>query len=80
MINLPPIRWFYKGDKLYDKCNKVQCLFVIYNQLILLLNYVCKLFSYNSNPTHALLASKRRPFGLQKMLFKALINALLKSN
>jgi len=26
------------------------------------------------------LASKRRPFGLQKMLFKTLANALLKSN
>ena len=40
----------------------------------------CKLFSLSSKPIHALLASKRRPFGLQKMLFKTLTNALLKSN
>ena len=43
-------------------------------------NATCKLFSYSPKAIHALLASKRRPFGLQKMLFKTLANALLKSN
>ena len=40
----------------------------------------CKLFSLSSKPTHALLASKRRPIALQKVPFKTLINTLLKSN
>ena len=40
----------------------------------------CKLFSYDSKPIHALLASKRRLIDLQKVLFKTLTNALLKSN
>ena len=40
---------------------------------------ICKLFSYTSIPTHALLASKRRLIGLQKVPFKTLTNALLKS-
>ena len=40
----------------------------------------CKLFSLSSKPTHALLASKRRLIGLQKVPFKTLTNALLKSN
>ena len=40
------------------------------------INGVCKLFSHGSDPTHALLASKRRLIGLQKMLFKPLTNAL----
>mgnify|MGYP007038152922 CR=1 FL=1 len=55
------------------------CLSVFYKQLIPLLFDICKLFSITSKPIHALLASKRRPFGLQKMPFKALTNALLKS-
>ena len=37
-------------------------------------------FLCTSKPTHALLASKRRPIGLQKVPFKTLTNALLKSN
>ena len=41
---------------------------------------VCKLFSYDSKPRHALLASKRRLIDLQKVPFKTLTNALLKSN
>ena len=41
---------------------------------------VCKLFSCNSKPIHALLASKRRLIDLQKVPFKTLTNALLKSN
>ena len=40
----------------------------------------CKLFSYDSKPIHALLASKRRLIDLQKVLFKTLTNALFKSN
>ena len=71
---------FIKGNKLHDKRNKVQCLSVFYKQLIPLLLEVCKLFSCSSKPIHALWASKRRPFGLQKVPFKTLINALLKSN
>ena len=41
---------------------------------------ICKLFSFDSKLIHALLASKRRLIGLQKMPFKPLTNALLKSN
>ena len=55
-------------------------LSVFYKQLIPLLVAICKLFSSNSKPIHALLASKRRPIGLQKMPFKPLTNALLKFN
>ncbi len=43
-------------------------------------NAICKLFSCNSKPIHALLASKRRLIDLQKTPFKTLTNALLKSN
>ena len=55
-------------------------LSVFYKQLIPLLVAICKLFLCSSKPIHALLASKRRPIGLQKMPFKTLTNALLKSN
>ena len=55
-------------------------LSVFYKQLIPLLVEVCKLFLSSSKPIHALLASKRRPIGLQKMPFKTLTNALLKFN
>ena len=41
---------------------------------------ICKLFLYDSKPIHALLAPKRRLIDLQKVLFKPLTNALLKSN
>ena len=41
---------------------------------------ICKLFSYESKPIHALLAPKRRLIDLLKVLFKTLTNALLKSN
>ena len=41
---------------------------------------VCKLFLFDSKPIHALLASKRRLIDLQKVPFKTLTNALLKSN
>ena len=39
----------------------------------------CKLFSRSSILIHAIWASKRRQIGLQKMPFKTLTNALLKS-
>ena len=55
-------------------------LSVFYKQLIPLLIDICKLFSCSSNPTHALLASKRCLIDLQKVPFKSLTNALLKSN
>ena len=58
----------------------MQCLFVFYKQLIPLLVEVCKLFLCSSKQMHALLTSKRCLIGLQKMLFKTLTNALLKSN
>ena len=41
---------------------------------------ICKLFSHSSKPIYALLASYRRPLSLQKVPFKTLTNALLKSN
>ncbi len=53
---------------------------VYYKQLIPSLAEICKLFSYCSNPIHALLASKRCLIDLQKVPFKTLTNALLKSN
>ena len=55
-------------------------LSAFYKQLIPLLLDICKLFSYTSKPIHALLASKRRLIDLQKVPFKRLTNALLKSN
>ena len=42
--------------------------------------FVCKQFSICYVSTYGLLASQRRPFGLQKVPFKTLTNALLKSN
>ena len=55
-------------------------LSAFYKQLISLLLDICKLFSHTSKPIHALLASKRRLIDLQKVPFKRLTNALLKSN
>ena len=57
----------------YDK------LSVFYKQLIPLLIDICKLFSCSLKPIYALLASKRCSLDLQKMPFKTLTNALLKS-
>ena len=65
-----------------ELCSHVTLSFyypVFYKQLIPPLVEVCKLFSCVSKPTHALLASKRRPIDLQKVPFKTLTNALLKS-
>ena len=47
----------------------LSCLSVYCKQLITIPSDDCKLFSYNSNPTHALLASKRCLIDLEKMLF-----------
>ena len=58
----------------------MQWLSVFYKQLISLLVEICKLFLCSSKPIHALLTSKRRLIDLQKMPFKSLTNALLKSN
>ena len=41
--------------------------------------FFCKLFSCDSKPIYALLASKRYSLDLQKVPFKTLTNALLKS-
>ena len=41
---------------------------------------ICKLFLHSSKPIYALLASKRRLIGSQKVPFKTLTNTLLKSN
>ena len=50
------------------------------NAIVLWFKSVCKLFSLISKSIHALLASYRRPLSLQKVPFKTLTNALLKSN
>ena len=68
-----------KDDKLKDKIR-----FDTMSICFLQINYsyitgVCKLFLCASKPIHALLASKRRPFGFLKVPFKTLTNALLKS-
>ena len=53
---------------------------VFYKQLIPLLVEICKLFLRGTKLIYALLTSKRRLIGLQKVPFKTLTNALLKSN
>ncbi len=69
-----------KGNKLKDKMQietlSIRILQTIHSHI----TDVCKLFSCNSKPIHALLASKRRLIDLQKVPFKTLTNALLKSN
>ena len=69
-----------KENKLKDKMQietlSIRILQTIHSHI----TDVCKLFSYDSNPIHALLASKRRLIDLQKVPFKTLTNALLKSN
>ena len=55
-------------------------LSAFYKLLIPLLLDICKLFLCTSKPIDALLASKRCLIGLQKVPFKRLTNALLKSN
>ena len=69
-----------KENKLKDKMQietlSIRILQTIHSHI----TDVCKLFSHDSNPIHALLASKRRLIDLQKVPFKTLTNALLKSN
>ena len=69
MVWLSKIRWSYKGGIDYKiKCRKgeqIPYLSVFYKQLIPISASICKLFSYNLKPIHGLLASKRRPIGLQ---------------
>ena len=83
-----PLTWYdytkldslTKENKLKDKMQietlSIRILQTIHSHI----TDICKLFSYDSKLIHALLASKRRPLSLQKMLFKTLANALLKSN
>jgi len=47
----------------------LSCLSFFYKQLIPIQSETCKLFSFISKPTHALLALKRRPIDVQKMPF-----------
>ena len=58
-----------KGIKHKIKMQKGQteipCLSIFNKQLIPIPPNACKLFSYYSKPIHGLLASKRRPIGLQ---------------
>ena len=69
-----------KENKLKDKMQieslSIRLLQTIHSHI----TCVCKLFSRSSKPIHALLASKRRLIELQKVPFKTLTNALLKSN
>ena len=69
-----------KENKLKDKMQietlSIRILQTIHSHI----TDICKLFSCNSKPIHALLASKRRLIDLQKVPFKTLTNALLKSN
>ena len=70
----PKLDGLTKGDKAQnknaEKANEndvcpLPCLSVFNEQLIPVSIGVCKLFSCNSKPIHALLASKRRPIDLQ---------------
>ena len=83
-----PLAWYdytkadslTKENKLKDKMQietlSIRILQTIHSHI----TDVCKLFSCNSKPIHALLGSKRRLIDLQKVPFKTLTNALLKSN
>ncbi len=83
-----PLAWYdytkadslTKGDKLKDKMQietlSIRILQTIHSHT----NDICKLFSCDSKPIYALLGSKRRLIELQKVPFKTLTNALLKSN
>ncbi len=69
-----------KGNKLSDKCKLILFYPPSTNSLFPYYLIFCKLFLFTSKPIHALLASKRRLIDLQKVPFKRLTNALLKSN
>ena len=69
-----------KGDKLKDKIQIENLSIRILQTTHSHITDICKLFSCVSKPIHALLSSKRRLIDLQKVPFKTLTNALLKSN
>ena len=69
-----------KGDKLKDKMQIESLSIRILQTIHSHITDICKLFSCDSKLIHALLASKRRLIDLQKVPFKTLTNALLKSN
>ena len=83
-----PLTWYdytkadslTKENKLKDKLQIETLSIRILQTIRFHTTDICKLFSYNSKTIHALLASKRRLIDLQKVLFKTLTNALLKSN
>ena len=83
-----PLTWYdytkadslTKENKLKDKM-QIETLSIRLQQTVhSYFTDICKLFSCDSKPIHALLASKRRLIDLQKVPFKTLTNALLKSN
>ena len=69
-----------KGDKLKDKMQIETLSIRILQTIDSHTTDICKLFSCDSKPIYALLGSKRRLIELQKVPFKPLTNALLKSN
>ena len=69
-----------KENKLKDKMQIENLSIRILQTIHSHITDICKLFSCASKPIHALLASKRRLIDLQKVPFKTLTNALLKSN
>ena len=83
-----PLAWYdytkadslTKENKLKDKLQIETLSIRILQTIRFHTTDICKLFSYDSKTIHALLASKRRLIDLQKVLFKTLTNALLKSN
>jgi|GEM_PF-147463 len=83
-----PLTWYdytkadslTKENKLKDKLQIETLSIRILQTIRFHTTDICKLFSYDSKTIHALLASKRRLIDLQKVLFKTLTNALLKSN
>ena len=79
-MTIPKADSLTKGDKLKDKMQIENLSIRILQTIHSHITDICKLFSYNSKPIHGLLASKRRLIDLQKVPFKTLTNALLKSN
>ena len=78
--DFPKLDGLTKGDKQQDKCELIGCLSIFYKQYIPTLPLFVNYFHTIQNARHALLASKRRLIDLQKVPFKTLTNALLKSN
>ena len=76
----PKLDGLTMGDKQQNKMQTDRVFIHILQTVYSNITIICKLFSHDSKPIHALLASKRRLIDLQKMLFRDLTNALLKSN